>query len=50
MRVIPYALLALTLPAAAADWPQFRGPNGSGADPASKDLPVEIEQSKNVMW
>jgi outer membrane protein assembly factor BamB len=33
----------------AAEWPRFRGPNGSGVAEAS-DLPAEIGPEKNVAW
>jgi len=32
-----------------ADWPRFRGPNGSGVSEA-RDLPVEFGPNKNVLW
>lgn len=32
-----------------ADWPRFRGPNGSGVSKA-RDLPVEFGPNKNVLW
>ena len=32
-----------------ADWPQFRGPNGSGISDA-ENLPVEFGAGKNVLW
>jgi outer membrane protein assembly factor BamB len=35
--------------AAAADWPQFRGPGGQGHS-AETGLPVEWSESKNVAW
>ena len=49
-----YSLTALVLtiavsPALIADWPQFRGPNGSGAFEAA-DVPVEFSADKNVLW
>jgi outer membrane protein assembly factor BamB len=40
------ALLALAEP---ADWPRFRGPNGSGVADASA-LPAEFGPEKNVVW
>lgn len=40
--------LSLTLPAA-ADWPQFRGPEGNGHAEA-KNLPVEWGPEKNIAW
>ena len=33
----------------AADWPGFRGPNGSGVSEA-RGLPVEFGPNKNVLW
>ena len=44
------ALVWLTLaPAAASDWPRFRGPNGSGVG-ADVALPVEFGPDRNVIW
>jgi outer membrane protein assembly factor BamB len=37
------------LPLPAADWTQFRGPNGSGLSDA-RNLPVEFGPDKNVVW
>jgi outer membrane protein assembly factor BamB len=34
---------------AAAEWPQFRGPNGSGVAESAK-LPVQFGPGKNVVW
>ncbi|MCK4644803.1 MAG: PQQ-binding-like beta-propeller repeat protein [Candidatus Aminicenantes bacterium] len=31
-------------------WSQFRGPNGSGIAPDDKKLPVEFDESKNMIW
>ena len=31
------------------DWPQFRGPNGSGVCEA-RNLPIEFGPAKNVLW
>ncbi len=41
--------LPLALPAAAADWPRFRGPNGSGVveGPAP---PLKWSATENVLW
>lgn len=33
----------------AADWPQFRGPQGTGLT-ADKKLPVEIAKDRNAVW
>jgi outer membrane protein assembly factor BamB len=54
LKLVAAALAAasmVALPASAADWPQFRGPNGSGtlADGAAAP-PVEIAPDKNVAW
>lgn len=32
------------------DWPQFRGPNGTGVSTESKNLPVEFSQDEKVLW
>ena len=48
MRFLLYPLLALGL--FGADWPQFRGPNGSGLCPSCGQLPTEFGPQKNVLW
>src|SRR5688572_14533346 len=48
MRPVLYPLLALSL--FGADWPQFRGPNGSGLCPSCGQLPTEFGPQKNVLW
>ena len=48
MRILLYPLLALGL--VGADWPQFRGPNGSGLCPSCGQLPTEFGPQKNVLW
>src|SRR5580698_7566511 len=40
-------LFAVALPA--ADWTQFRGPNGSGIS-ASKNLPERFDAQRNLVW
>lgn len=42
-----FLLSALSL--AAADWPQYRGPNALGVT-ADRNLPVEMGPDKNVVW
>lgn len=42
-------LLAAGTGKAHAQWPQFRGPNGSGVDSAV-DYPVEFSPSRNLVW
>jgi outer membrane protein assembly factor BamB len=41
--------LALTLPASAENWPEFRGPTGQGIY-AGKGLPLGWSPTKNVVW
>ena len=41
--------VCLTAGPASAQWPQFRGPNGSGVDSAS-NYPVEFSPTKNALW
>lgn len=50
-RILALGLVAaLAAPAArAADWPQFRGPNGSGIS-TETELPQEWAADKNVQW
>jgi outer membrane protein assembly factor BamB len=48
MRILLYPLLALGL--IAADWPQFRGPGGSGLCPSCGHMPTEFGPQKNVLW
>jgi outer membrane protein assembly factor BamB len=33
-----------------ADWPRFRGPNGSGIAPGSSPLPERLEPGKTSVW
>src|SRR5829696_1788126 len=42
-------LLAAGAGEALAQWPQFRGPNGSGVDPAS-GYPTTFSPAANVVW
>src|SRR5437879_3599571 len=34
----------------AGNWPQFRGPNGSGVATGDKPAPVEFSRTKNLLW
>ena len=43
------AFLALLPLSGGSDWPQFRGPNGTGAVPAA-DIPLEWSATKNLAW
>src|SRR6516164_10015712 len=56
LRCARMGLLGLILPIGivaafcyADDWPQYRGPNGSGVG-AAKHLPTEFGPDKNVLW
>lgn len=44
-----FTLLALTAGLRAADWPRFRGPNGTGVAETT-GLPDSIGPEKNVVW
>src|SRR5215831_6975202 len=48
MRILFFPLIALSL--FAADWPQFRGLNGSGFCSNCGQLPNEFGPRKNVLW
>jgi outer membrane protein assembly factor BamB len=48
MRTLLCPLLVLGL--FGADWPQFRGPDGSGLCPSCGPLPTEFGPQKNVLW
>lgn len=48
MRALLLPLIALSL--SGADWPQFRGPNGSGWCASCGRLPAEFGPGKNVVW
>jgi hypothetical protein len=45
--LLPFILAALS--AIAADWPQFRGPGGSGSSPET-GLPASWSDKDNVVW
>jgi len=47
MRLIAWLLIPAAL--AAADWTQFRGPNGDGISP-SKGLPERFDAQNNMVW
>lgn len=48
MRIL-LAVFAFAALAPAADWPRFRGPNGSGVSDAT-GLPSEFGPQKNLVW
>ncbi|HEX8163959.1 MAG TPA: PQQ-binding-like beta-propeller repeat protein [Pyrinomonadaceae bacterium] len=47
--IVPLIAVFAAGGAVAEDWPQFRGPNGSGVS-ASTGLPEEFGPGKNVVW
>ena len=47
--VLPALFVAATT-VALADWPQFRGPLGTGHIPGGQALPAEWSETKNVDW
>ena len=47
--LVAFALAVAIAPTYAADWSQFRGPNGAGVSDVT-DLPVEFGVGKNVVW
>jgi outer membrane protein assembly factor BamB len=46
---LAWLLAGLGLSLVAADWPRFRGPNGTGVA-ADKDVPVQWDAKENVLW
>jgi outer membrane protein assembly factor BamB len=51
VKALPFLLLALSLPAmrGAENWPQFRGPDGTGHSDA-RGLPLQWSETRNVVW
>src|SRR5712691_7719788 len=49
LRIFPILLFAYLPLAPCGDWPQFRGPEGTGVS-ADRGLPVEVGPQKNVIW
>jgi outer membrane protein assembly factor BamB len=49
MKRLAAILLLLASPVLADDWPQFRGPGGSGAS-AEKELPLEWSKDRGLRW
>jgi outer membrane protein assembly factor BamB len=48
MRLASVLMIGVAASAMAADWPQFRGPNGTGL--SDEKLPAEWGTGKNVAW
>jgi len=49
VRFARFSLLLLAALPARADWPQFRGPEGTGIS-TGKGFPIEWSETKNVRW
>jgi len=49
IRAIILAIVVLSMPAWAEDWPQFRGPTGQGIANA-RDVPTKWSATENVAW
>jgi outer membrane protein assembly factor BamB len=51
VKVLPILLLTLSLPVlrGAENWPQFRGPDGTGNSDA-RGLPLHWSETRNVIW
>ena len=49
-NMILIVLTAISLPSEAADWPRFRGPDGTGVANDSGDLPSVWSPEKNIVW
>jgi outer membrane protein assembly factor BamB len=47
--LVALVILLTALPAAAEDWPQFRGPTGQGHS-SERGIPLEWSESRNVVW
>lgn len=48
-RLVPLAVLVLTLPLFAENWPGWRGPRGDGTS-TEKGIPLDFGTAKNVRW
>ncbi len=49
VTTLSFLPLALAPVSGGSDWPQFRGPSGTGVVPAA-DIPLEWNASKNLAW
>jgi outer membrane protein assembly factor BamB len=45
-----YLPFCMTGAANAADWPRFRGPNGSGVSPDAQATPIKWSEADNLQW
>ena len=49
-RLVLAVLFVAATSVALADWPQFRGPLGSGHIPGGQALPGDWSETKNIEW
>jgi outer membrane protein assembly factor BamB len=49
MRRLAWLLVLVAAPASAADWPQFRGPDGAGVS-SDTGLPIKWSATENIRW
>ena len=49
-RIALFGLIFAIFSTVKADWPQFRGPLGTGLIPHGTRLPTEWSESKNIGW
>ena len=50
MKTSILVLVAMAAAAADANWPQFRGPSGSGVGTGSPPAEWNVESGKNILW
>ncbi|MCX6626424.1 MAG: PQQ-binding-like beta-propeller repeat protein [Candidatus Solibacter sp.] len=50
MKTSMLALVAMAAAAADGNWPQFRGPSGSGLGTGSPPAEWNVESGKNILW
>jgi outer membrane protein assembly factor BamB len=49
-RLVLAALFVAAATSGLADWPQYRGPLGTGHIPGGQALPIEWSETKNIDW
>ena len=47
---VPDDVPAIQVPAATADWPGWRGPQGNGVADANQSPPLHWSKTENVLW
>src|SRR4051812_38090782 len=48
--MLSFACMSLVWLAQTGDWPQFRGPNGSGVATGQASVPAEIGPEQGAIW